>query len=72
MKNNRLTGILFFFAVIVGALFLRNTVKTSDSTVAKDMLFVGDLFSTIRFIMFVGIMLIIVGLAMRQKIKNHN
>ena len=69
MKKNPLAGIMFFVVVIAGVLFLRSTIKTSDSQVAKDMLFVSDLFTTIRFIMFVGIMLLILGLAMRQKIK---
>ena len=72
MKKNPLAGIMFFVVVIAGVLFLRSSIKSSDNQVAKDMLFVGDLFNTIRFIMFVGIMLIIIGLAMRQKIKNHN
>lgn len=71
MNNNRLAGMLFFIAVIAGALFLRNTVKTSDSTVAKDMLFVGDLFTTIRFILFVGVMLVIVGLVVKNNKLKH-
>lgn len=69
MRKNPLAGIMFFVVVIAGVLFLRSTINSSDSQVAKDMLFVSDLFTTIRFIMFVGIMLIILGLAMRQKIK---
>ena len=69
MRKNPLAGIMFFVVVIAGVLFLRSAIKSSDSQVAKDMLFVSDIFTTIRFIMFVGIMLIILGLAMRQKIK---
>ena len=69
MKKNPLGGILFLIVAISGVLFFKNTIKTSDNQVAKDMLLVGDIFTTIRFIFFVGIMLVIIWFDVNNKLK---
>ena len=67
MKKNLFSGIIFFFIVIFSAILLRKSVKTSDNKVAKDILFVGDLLITFRFIAFILVILLIIGLSMHKK-----
>tara|TARA_Y100000389_G_C17337784_1_gene451627 strand:- start:525 stop:728 length:204 start_codon:yes stop_codon:yes gene_type:complete len=67
MKKNPLAGIIILTIVISGILFLRTTIKTSNNEIAKDMLFVSDIFTTIRFILFIGIILFILGLAIKKR-----
>ena len=67
MKKNSLGGILFLIIFIFGILYLRKSVNTSDNEVAKDMMFVGDILVTLRFLGFMGIILFIIGLAIKNK-----
>lgn len=67
MKKNSLGGILFLIIFIFGILYLRKSVNTSDNEVAKDMMFVGDILVTLRFLGFMGIILLIIGLAIKTK-----
>lgn len=67
MKKNPIGGILFLIIVIFGVVYLRKTVNTSDNQVAKDMLFVGDILVTLRFLGFMAILLLIIGLAIKNR-----
>lgn len=67
MKKNPLAGIIILTIVISGILFLRTTIKTSNNEIANDMLFVSDIFTTMRFILFIGMILFIVGLAIKKR-----
>ena len=67
MKKNPIGGILFLIIFIFGVIYLRKMVKTSDNQVAKDMMFVGDILVTIRFLGFMGIILLFIALAIKNK-----
>lgn len=67
MKKNHVGGILFIILVIFGVVYLRKTVKSSDNQVAKDIMFVGDILVTLRFLGFMAVILLIIGLAIKNK-----
>lgn len=67
MKKNPVGGILFLILVIFGVIYLRKSVNTSDNQVAKDIMFVGDILVTLRFLGFMGIILVIIALAIKNK-----
>ena len=66
MKKNPLGGILFLIIVFFAIIYLRKSINTSDNQVAKDMLFVGDLLVTLRFLGFMTIILLVIGLAIKK------
>ena len=67
MKKNPVGGILFLILVIFGVIYLRKSVNTSDNQVAKDLMFVGDILVTLRFLGFMAIILLIIGLVIKNK-----
>lgn len=67
MKKNHIGGILFLILFIFGVVYLRKMVSTSDNQVAKDIMFVGDILVTLRFLGFMAVILLIVGLAIKNK-----
>ena len=67
MKKNPVGGILFLILVIFGVIYLRKSVNTSDNQVAEDLMFVGDILVTLRFLGFMAIILLIIGLVIKNK-----
>ena len=67
MKKNPIGGILFLIIFILGVVYLRKMVNTSDNQVAKDIMFVGDILVTIRFLGFMGIILLFIAIAIKNK-----
>ena len=66
MKKNHNLGIGLFTFIVCLMLMLRKLMDGSDNYMLKEMLFIGDLIIGIRFVLFMGLIFIILGLA------NHN
>ena len=65
-------GLIIIILIAIFIIFLRNKIYNSGSNVASSLLFIGDIYSTFRFVgFFVFLAIFIIAVLILHKIKGR-